>query len=164
VRSTVHHYGLTVADLDKSIAFYNAAFGLECVDRAIFSGEELSRVVDVPNAVLEYAFMASENVILELIEYKEPKGRAFELRNNDIGNPHICMVVEDLDAIYEKLLKLDVKFNAPPMTAPNVPPYNGLKYTYCRDINGVTIELYQPGQGPLSLPRLLRAAALAPKT
>jgi catechol 2,3-dioxygenase-like lactoylglutathione lyase family enzyme len=160
VRSTVHHFGLTVADLDKSIAFYNAAFGLECVDRCVFSGAELSRVVDVPNATLEYAFMAGENVIIELIEYKQPKGQPFALRNNDIGNPHICMVVDDIDATYERLLSLGSKFNAPPQTAPMVPPFNGLKYTYCRDINGVTIELFQPGDGPLSLPRLLAARGL----
>ena len=49
------------------------------------------------------------------------------------------------------------------MTAPMVHPYNGLKYTYCRDINGITIELYQPGDGPLSLPQLLAAKRLQAK-
>lgn len=160
MRSTIHHYGFSVRDLDESIAFYNAAFAFEVVDRCVFSGEELARTVDVPDAVLEYAFMASENVVLELIEYQQPKGRAFDLRNNDIGAPHLCVVVEDIDASHEKLLGLGARFNAPPQTAPDIPPFNGLKYTYCRDPNGITIELFQPGDGPLSLPALLGARKL----
>lgn len=161
MQSTVHHFGFSVENLDKSIDFYNAAFGLEVVDRCIFSGPELSEVVNVPNATLEYAFMAGENVILELIEYKEPKGRPYELRNNDIGTGHICFVVDDLDATYERLLKLGVRFNSPPRAAPMDPPFCGLKYTYCRDVNGLTIELYQPGTGDLSLPKLLAAGKRA---
>ncbi len=160
-RSTVHHVGFAVADLDKSIAFYEAAFGLEVVDRCVFSGEELSEVVNVPNATLDYAFMAGDNVILELIEYKEPKGSPFDRRNNDVGTGHICFVVDDLDATYERLLKLGVVFNSPPRSAPLDPPFCGLKYTYCRDINNITIELYQPGTGDLSLPKLLAAGKRA---
>lgn len=153
----IHHVGFSVEDLDKSIAFYKAAFGFEVVDRCVFSGPELSEVVNVPNATLDYAFMASDNVVLELIEYREPKGRPYDRRNNDIGTGHLCIVIDDLDATYERLLKLGVHFNSPPRQAPMDPPFCGLKYTYCRDINGITIELYQPGTGDLSLPRLLAA-------
>lgn len=161
MRSTIHHMGITVADLDKSIEFYSAAFGLEIVDRAIFSGEELSYVVQVPGAELEYAFMAGENAVLELIEYKAPRGKPYALRNNDVGAAHCCFVVDDLDETYERLLAMGVEFNAPPQTAPDVPPFNGLKYTYFHDLNGITIELFQPGDGPLSLPSLLAAARAA---
>lgn len=163
MRSTVHHFGISVRNLDESIAFYSEGFGLEVVDRALFSGEELARVVDVPGAVLEYAFMAGENVILELIEYQNPRGRPFGLKNNDIGNPHICFVVDDIESLYERLLGMGVVFNAPPQSAPDIAPYNGLKYTYCRDRDGVTIELFQPGSGPLSLGALLAARRAAPQ-
>lgn len=153
----IHHVGFSVENLDKSIEFYKAAFGFEVVDRCVFSGPELSEVVNVPNATLDYAFMASDNVVLELIEYREPRGRPYDRRNNDIGTGHLCIVIDDLDATYERLLKLGVHFNSPPRQAPMDPPFCGLKYTYCRDINGITIELYQPGTGDLSLPRLLAA-------
>ena len=158
MRSTIHHMGITVDNLEQSIAFYSAAFGLEVVDRAVFGGEDLASVVQVPGAELEYAFLAGRNVILELIEYRTPKGRPYGLANNDVGAAHCCFVVDDLEATYAKLLAMGVAFNAPPQTAPDVPPYDGLKYTYFRDLNGVTIELMQPGEGALSLPRLLIAA------
>jgi catechol 2,3-dioxygenase-like lactoylglutathione lyase family enzyme len=156
-RSTIHHFGFAVRDLDESIAFYEAAFGLEVVDRALYSGEALAQVVDVPGAVLEYAFLAGANTVLELIEYKQPRGRDFALNNNDVGNAHICFVVEDIEAMHAKLLAMGARFSAPPQQAPEDPPFCGLKYAYCRDLNGVTIELYQPGTGELSLPKLLAA-------
>ncbi|MDG2004157.1 MAG: VOC family protein [Novosphingobium sp.] len=161
MRSTIHHMGITVKDLDESIAFYSAAFGLEIVDRALFSGEELAYVVQVPGAELEYAFMAGQNAVLELIEYKAPKGKPYTLRNNDVGAAHCCFVVDDLEETYEKLLAMGVEFNAPPQTAPDIAPFNELKYTYFRDLNGITIELFQPSDGPLSLPQLLAAARAA---
>ena len=161
VRSTVHHFGLIVASLDESIAFYKAAFGLEEVMRDSFAGEDLARVLEVPGASLEYAFVAGENVLIEMIEHKESKGRPFSLRNNDVGSPHLCFVVDDIDAVYERLLGLGARFSAPPQTSPNVPPYSGLRYTYCRDINGVAIELLEPGDGPISLPQLLSVRRLA---
>jgi catechol 2,3-dioxygenase-like lactoylglutathione lyase family enzyme len=161
MRSTIHHMGITVRNLEESIAFYSEAFGLRQVDRAVFSGDDLAYVVQVPGAELEYAFMAGENAILELIEYKTPKGKPFELRNNDVGAAHCCFIVDDLDETYERLLGMGVTFNAPPQTAPDIAPFNGLKYTYFRDPNGVTIELFQPGKGPLSLPNLLAAARAA---
>jgi len=161
MRSTIHHMGITVRDLEESIAFYSEAFGLKVVDRAVFGGEELGKVVRVPGAELEYAFMAGENAVLELIEYKTPKGKPFGLQNNDIGAAHCCFVVDDLDATYERLLAMGVDFNAPPQSAPDIPPFDGLKYTYFRDPNGITIELMQPGDGALSLPSLLAAARAA---
>ena len=161
MRSTIHHMGITVRNLEESMAFYSEAFGLQVVDRAVFSGDELAFVVQVPGAELEYAFMAGENAILELIEYKTPEGKPYELRNNDVGAAHCCFIVDDLDETYERLLAMGVAFNAPPQTAPDIPPFNGLKYTYFRDLNGITIELFQPGEGPLSLPQLLAAARMA---
>jgi catechol 2,3-dioxygenase-like lactoylglutathione lyase family enzyme len=163
VRSTVHHFGIIVADLDASIAFYKAAFGLEVVMRDTFAGEDLSRVIEVPDAVLEFAFVAGENVIIEMIEHKGSKGRPYTLRNNDVGAPHVCFVVDDIDEVYQRLLGLGAKFSAPPQIAPDIAPYNGLKYTYCRDINGVSIELLEPKDGPISLPQLLSVRGLAAK-
>jgi len=161
MRSTIHHMGITVRNLEESIEFYSAAFGLQVVDRAVFSGDELAYVVQVPGAELEYAFMAGKNAVLELIEYKNPEGKPYALQNNDVGAAHCCFVVDDLEEVYERLLGMGVTFNAPPQTAPDIAPFNGLKYTYFRDLNGITIELFQPGDGPLSLPQLLAAARAA---
>lgn len=157
IRSTLHHLGVVVADLERSIAFYGKAFGLVPVDRAVFSGPELSAVVGVPEATLEYAFMSGENVLVELIQYKSPPGRAFDRANNDTGTAHLCFVVDDIDAIYARLLDLGATASSTIQTAPDIEPFNGLRYAYCRDLDGITIELFQPGDGPLSLPRLLMA-------
>lgn len=157
IRSTLHHLGIVVADLDRSIEFYGQAFGLVPVDRAVFSGEELSAVVGVPNATLEYAFMSGENVLVELIEYKSPPGRPYDRANNDTGTGHLCFVVDDIDETYARLLELGATASSTVQTAPDIEPFNGLRYAYCRDPDGITIELFQPGDGPLSLPRLLMA-------
>lgn len=157
IRSTLHHLGIVVSDLDRSIDFYGKAFGLVPVDRAVFSGPELSEVVGVPEATLEYAFMSGENVLVELIEYKSPPGRAYDRNNNDIGTGHLCFVVDAIDETYARLLELGATASSIVQAAPDIEPFNGLRYAYCRDLDGITIELFQPGEGPLSLPRLLMA-------
>lgn len=157
IRSTLHHLGIVVSDLERSISFYREAFGLVPVDRAVFSGEELSEVVGVPNATLEYVFMSGDNVLVELIEYKSPRGRPFDRANNDTGTGHLCFVVDDIEAVYARVLGLGGTASSTVQTAPDIAPFNGLRYAYCRDPDGITIELFQPGDGPLSLPRLLMA-------
>ena len=74
----IHHTGLIVTDLDRSIAFYHDVLGLPFASEPTdwFSGEALDRGVRVPNATLRLCmFWAGPSSRLELLAVPRPLGR-----------------------------------------------------------------------------------------
>ena len=68
----VHHVGLVVRDLDRSIYFYHDLLGLPFANEPTpwFEGPALERGVGVPGARLrQVSLWVGENSTLELIEY-----------------------------------------------------------------------------------------------
>ncbi|MBS1842781.1 MAG: VOC family protein [Actinobacteria bacterium] len=140
----IHHAGLSVSDLERSIAFYSL-FGLEEVRRVELSGEAFSKSVKVPGAVVRIAAMRGDNALLELLEYTDPTGKPFGRSNNDIGSSHVCFRVDDIDAMARKLEEAGVELNAPPSIAPTEGPSEGIRFSYLSDPDGVTVEIMQAG-------------------
>src|SRR3954449_277626 len=71
----VHHTGLVVSDLDRSIDFYHDVLGLEFYNEPTpwFSGPELATGVGVPGAELrQVTFWVGPNSTVELLEYRNP--------------------------------------------------------------------------------------------
>jgi len=149
----VHHTGLSVTDIERSVAFYSQAFGMTVVHRRRLEGPDIGSLVGVPGAILEIALLqvgeeAPEPIDapvdrLELIQYVTPPGRPFDRSNNEIGTAHLALVVEHIEAAYEHLRLRGVTFNCPPQVF-TVGRYAGWKGTYMRDPDGITIELLQP--------------------
>ena len=69
----MHHIGLTVASLERSLAYYKEMFGLEPEFVATGDGDDLSRAVGVPGAKLTFAFLRVGAGTVELIEYRQRK-------------------------------------------------------------------------------------------
>lgn len=70
-----------------------------------------------------------------------PKPRRVELEPALVGATHVCLVVDDLRALYERLLEAGVDtFFTPPV---EVDGGSGLAL-YLRDPDGIIVELYQP--------------------
>lgn len=107
----VDHVSLTVLDLDAAIEFYTRAFGAELAYRmGPFDAAKLPRMndgrdwteahINVPGACLEIAMLKWQGSIgMELFAYSLPADAAKSPpRNCDIGNRHLCIEVEDIDA------------------------------------------------------------------
>lgn len=135
--SGLHHTGLTVGELERSIAFYRL-LGFEVALRIDEAGEEVERGTGVPGARLTVAMMERPGARLELIEYVEPEGGAAPHPNNGIGAAHICMEVEDIDRAVADLQGSGVEFLSEPIYHES-----GIRWVYCRDPDGITVELLQ---------------------
>ncbi len=69
---TVHHTGIIVKDLDRSIYFYHDILGLEFSNEPSpwFEGDDLASAVGVPGAKLrQVSLWVGDSATLELLEY-----------------------------------------------------------------------------------------------
>ncbi len=148
----VHHLGLTVADIERSIRFYRDCLGLALVRRRSTDADYIGRQTGYAGARLEVASLqmgSGSGPTLELAQYVSHPGPANEPGTNRPGCAHLCFQVDDLQAIYEKLRQQGVSFQSPPVAITSGPNQGGWGI-YLRDPDGFTIELFQPPRQPQS--------------
>ena len=134
----IHHTGMTVSDLQRSIEFYEL-FGYEVAARIEEEGEEVDRGTGVDGAHLSVAVLERGPSRLELIQYTSPPGgAAAHTANNAIGSAHICLQVDDIDEAVAELSAKGIEFQSEPIYHES-----GIRWVYCRDPDGVTAELLQ---------------------
>jgi lactoylglutathione lyase len=142
----LHHTGLTVADLDRSVAFYRDLLGCEVLASQEKEGGYLAAIVGYPDAHVRMAHLGipgSEHVI-ELFEYLSPTGTHADVQPCNVGAPHLCFIVSDLRVVYASLLERGVtSFVSPPVEVDTGVNRGGLAL-YLRDPDGITVELFQP--------------------
>lgn len=138
----LHHVGVPVRSIERSLGWYREMFGLEPAFVAHAEGPELSQTVQLDGARLRFAFLELGNCIVELLEYESPIGDDFSLRNCDVGAVHVCFEVEDIHRIYEHLCERGAEFSIKP-----TPVLGGVLEgdwcCYLRDPDGIQLELWQ---------------------
>jgi catechol 2,3-dioxygenase-like lactoylglutathione lyase family enzyme len=140
---SANHVGVTVSDLNRSIAFYRDLLGFQVVyERGEVTAEYMPRLVGIPGARLKIAGLDIPGLHLDLIEYIEPKGAAAAGPTSDVGNLHIGYTVDDLWAAYRRLCAAGVRFKSEPVS-PTVGPNKGGWTVYFTDPDGVTLEMIQ---------------------
>jgi catechol 2,3-dioxygenase-like lactoylglutathione lyase family enzyme len=145
----INHIGVPVRNLADTVAWYREMFEIEPTFylRGV-TGPEVAETVQVEGAVIDCAFFVVGNVCLEFLEYTEPEGRDFDLRNCDVGAVHVCFEVDDVNAMYEQLLAKGVVFSSPPRVAVGG-PLDGIRLAYFRDHQGLQLEFFQVPEGSL---------------
>jgi catechol 2,3-dioxygenase-like lactoylglutathione lyase family enzyme len=133
----VHHTGLTVSDLERSIDFYRL-LGYAVTARIEEEGEEVERGTGVPGARLSVAMLERDGRRLELIQYVAPEGGPPPHPNNGIGAAHVCVEVEDIDEAISELSARGIRFRSEPIYHES-----GIRWVYCSDPDGITTELLQ---------------------
>jgi catechol 2,3-dioxygenase-like lactoylglutathione lyase family enzyme len=147
--SGVDHVGFTVSDLDRSVAWYTEFLGVGPSVRKRYDVDYIGRIVGYPGGRLEIAYFALPGgMILELLEYLEPRSGAIDMETSNAGNGHLCLITNDLPAEYERL-QGKAAFRSPEPVAIEEGPYKGGAACYLRDPDGITIELLEePPGGP----------------
>ena len=134
MRYTLTYVGLQVRDLDRSIAFYRDALGMEVGARV--------RVAETGGELVELRSPGALTV-LELNWY--PEGSAFfkgPYRNGDELD-HLAFECQEVEVAYRELLRKGGR--------PGLPPFReaGSTLAYVQDPDGIWIELFEkPGGNP----------------
>jgi len=138
---TLHHVGLTVSSLDRSIAFYRDLLGSEVLRIIECPAEgKLGEVTALPGASARLAHLALGDAIVELLEYRHPLGRALPPDGTmaDVGCSHVCLASDNIEADYLRLKDRGVRFYTEPI---EYRPGVHMAYFYGPD--GETCELRQ---------------------
>jgi len=108
----LEHVALSVANLDRSIAFYRDIIGLKVI-RVIECSPEtrLGDVAGMPGCTARIAHLGSEQNILELFEYQKPRGKKIpkDYKQADHGLIHLGFTSTDVRADYAKFKKLGIR-------------------------------------------------------
>jgi len=79
------HTGITVANLERSLAFWQGVLGFELSHRAHHTGDLASEVTGVPGAEILLAVLRGYGHKIELLEYLAPSDRKHvDLRPCDV--------------------------------------------------------------------------------
>lgn len=145
----VHHVGITVADLDRAVAFWQGLLGVAPRDRRVLDGPLLGRMVGYrPPVRIEVCWLdLPGGTALELLQYLEPVADPYDEGTAHPGNVHLCLRVDDIHAAHAHAMAC----GAQPVTGTPVEvaagPRAGTQVAYLRTPDGVTLELLRPHGG-----------------
>ncbi|MFB6817542.1 VOC family protein [Streptomyces sp. NPDC056347] len=147
------HVGISVSDLDASIAFYRALTGREpVVAGETMHSDPFGRSQGLPTAKLRYATINLDNSLgIDLIQFQEPKGERTNGMANRPGSMHLCFRVDDFDAVHRRMKEAGYGFLGDDYTfiAGEVTPDAalGTRVAYFNDPDGTNLEIIQPEGG-----------------
>lgn len=140
-----HHHGFTVSDLDRSLAYYRDALGLELVhvsERRNLPAYD--QILGYNNAVIHVALLRHpvNDFLLELIVYENPPGKTRSLENTFAGASHVAFAVDDVDAVYSRLQTSGYGAINPPVDIKREGVV-AARALYALDPDGITVEFFQ---------------------
>lgn len=138
------HTGITVSNLERSLAFWQNVLGFELSHRAHQTAELASEITGVAGAEISIAVVkAPGGHKIELLEYLAPPDRKHvDLRPCDVGSVHVAFTVDNLDAVLSAIAASGWKTAGKPQTLQSG-PNAGKRVIYIRDPDGTTIEFMQ---------------------
>ncbi|MBU6269221.1 MAG: VOC family protein [Sphingomonadales bacterium] len=136
-----NHVGISVADLDRAIAFYRDRFGMaQACDILTFGGEDYNRIMALGNPQGRMTMMTLGTLALELFEFHQPTPRPKDANYPvaDHGLTHFGVNVTDIDAVFARLQAAGVRFHSEVIRFPG-----GMRAAYGRDPDGNVFELLE---------------------
>jgi lactoylglutathione lyase len=140
----VSHFGIQVADLAKSIAFYRDLLGLELIAEWVRDQPYIQELVGYPGVELNVAVfrLPGSASFLEILEYRNVERHAVDPGTANPGTAHLCVYVDDLQALHERLAAGGARFVSP-IKSPTAGPNKGGKVIYMIDPDGIRVELLE---------------------
>ena len=142
------HGGITVSDMATALSFYCDGLGLEI---------EFDRILDAPylRTVLGLEFDHIRVVYLripgggfvELLQYAGIETAPAASRPCDPGGGHLCLYVDDIVALHERLRQLGFRSLSTGVVEITSGPNQGARSVYALDHDGYPVELFQKRAG-----------------
>ncbi|MCC6260215.1 MAG: methylmalonyl-CoA epimerase [Anaerolineales bacterium] len=127
----IHHVAVVVDDMEKSLAFWRDALGIE-----------LHELRDVPAEKSQVAFLPIQGAEIELVlPTSADSGIAKYLAKRGPGMHHICLEVDDIAGMLAQLKQKNIRLiNEEPRLAADGKQY---AFIHPEATGGTLVELYQ---------------------
>jgi catechol 2,3-dioxygenase-like lactoylglutathione lyase family enzyme len=151
--SAVGPVGMTVSDMDRSIAFYEQVLSFEKVSDVEVAGEDYEHLEGVFGLRMRVVRLRLGSEEIELAQYVAPRGRPIpaDSHSNDRWFQHVAIVVSDMDRAYARLREHKVESaSTGPQRLPDWNPNaGGIRAFYFKDPDGHPLEILQfpPNKG-----------------
>lgn len=135
------HVGLTVNNLERSVAFYRDVVGMKETEFHMnnVKSKEFDTLTNNPGAELKVAHLILDSFMLQLIEYVAGGGKTLDLHHNNVGSPHLCIYVPNVEA---KLKEVQQRGDVV-ITSGLVQIAANMRSFYTEDPDGVPVEFLQ---------------------
>jgi len=139
--------GMTVSDMDRSVAFYTEVLDFTRESDVEVAGPAYERLTGLFGVRMRVVRLRLGEEFLELTEYlaAEQGGRPapVDSRSNDQWFQHIAIIVRDMDAAYARLRQHKVRHasTGPQRLPPTIPEAAGIEAFYFRDPDGHPLEI-----------------------
>ena len=147
----VEAVGMTVSDMDRSVAFFSDVLTFEKVSDDELAGTEYERLQGVFGLRMRVVRMRLGSEQIELTEYLTPRGRPVPVdsRSNDRWFQHVAIIVSNMDAAYARLRQHTVAHSSP--EPQRLPDWNtaagGIRAFYFKDPDGHPLEVLEFPEG-----------------
>jgi catechol 2,3-dioxygenase-like lactoylglutathione lyase family enzyme len=139
--------GLTVSDMDRSVAFYTTVLDFEQVTDQELTGQAFETLQGVFGSRQRVVRLRLGEEFLELTEFLAPRGRQapVDARSNDRWFQHVAIIVSDMDSAYARLRRFKVQHasTGPQRLPETIPAAAGIRAFYFRDPDGHPLEVLQ---------------------
>jgi catechol 2,3-dioxygenase-like lactoylglutathione lyase family enzyme len=139
--------GLTVGDMERSVAFYTSVLDFEKVSDDEVAGSAYEALEGLFGVRIRVVRLRLGDEYLQLSEYLAPRGRPSPLdsRSNDRWFQHVAIIVSDMDSAYARLRRLKVQHasTGPQLLPKTIPGAAGIRAFYFRDPDGHPLEVLQ---------------------
>jgi catechol 2,3-dioxygenase-like lactoylglutathione lyase family enzyme len=163
----VSHFGVAVADMEVSLAFYRDLLGLQVFVDRVAGQPYLRALTGLEFRAIRIVFLRvpGTHTFVELLEHHGIERNPVRSELCDPGNAHMCLYVHDLASTYARLLERGVPVLSRGLVTVDAGPLVGSTAVFVRDPDGTPVELNQPAPGgvPAVAANLASLSALAPE-
>ncbi len=139
---SLYHVGLTVESLEESVAFYRDVVGMleiPATSNLEIEGLWFDQLTENDGAKFRVSHMDLDGFQLQLVEYTAAGGERLPLHHKMVGNPHLCIDMEDIDA-RRAALEVEGRYKISPIVTIGG---TSIRSFYVTDPNGVLVEFIE---------------------
>tara|TARA_B100001123_G_C14932263_1_gene876235 strand:+ start:197 stop:628 length:432 start_codon:yes stop_codon:yes gene_type:complete len=141
MNSEFRHIGIAVKNIEDSLFFYKKYFGFKIEKDLIEGGEYLQKFLKIKNIKARTIKLINKNsnVRLELLKFEKVNQNTHDIQISDFGLTHFSLTIDDIDNFYSTFIKNNIFCLSEPIISVD----KKTKAMFCKDPNGVLIELVE---------------------